>query len=137
MTLADLLKKYVDTGARVSDGSHTWDIYSALTLEYPEGIDGLDLDQEVTFVQAEDKIMVWTLPQFNAEPLYMLSHVPKKPGRPGQDKVNIGFTVDREVAAKLAAFPRGEGSKTVNRLLRQYFGLPERKNWQAGAGTEA
>lgn len=136
MMLADLLKKHAGSGALVSDGSHTWDIHAALTREYPGGIDGLDLDQEVTFVQADDKILVWILPAFNPEPMYILTNVPKKPGRPGQDKVNIGFTVDREVAARLAAFPRGEGSKTVNQLLRQYFGLPERKNWQAGTGTE-
>lgn len=126
MLLGELLRKYLNTQVGVSDGTHEWDINSAFNLPYPDGIDGLDLEQEITFVQEGDRMLVWILAQFNAEPSYVFSNVPKKPGRPARDKVNVGFTVDREVGAKLGAMGKGAASQLANRLLRQHFGLPDR-----------
>jgi hypothetical protein len=126
MLLAELLRKYENTAVVVSDGMRQWDIRAALALSYPRGIDDLDLDQEITYVQEGNRVLVWILPQFNAEPAYVLTNVPKKPGRPAGGKAHVGFTVDEEVAARVRALAQGKASHLANRLLRQHFGLPDR-----------
>lgn len=86
LTFYQLLLRYKDApGIQVTERGGkqcTWSIPDALSLAYPEGVDGIDLDQEV--ITSRDGANLYVQIAILGHPLreisYVLNNVPEEPG---------------------------------------------------------